>query len=210
MLPTKVFSTFLIASLLGLSLLFGYNAVYAGPYDLERQTTVKVHNVAGNGSGVIVAPRRVLTAAHVADQPDLIVKGAKTKVLKLDKTTDLALMEAEVDCPCITLGNTVDLDDELVAVGYPVNQYVKTQILTSGRAQSRIPNEYRLFTTVPIAGGNSGGGLYKDHKLVGIMVEGVSIGDQMLPISIPINYLSRAVDIDTIKKFLEGTDVTSK
>lgn len=181
--------------------------VFAGPYDLERQTTVKIHNEVSNGSGVIVAPNRVLTAAHVAVQPNLIINGSKAKVLKIDNDLDLALMYADVQCPCVSLGDTLSVDDPVVAVGYPINRHVRTQVLTEGRAQSRIPDERRLQTNVSISGGNSGGGLYKDHKLVGIMVEGIAVGDPVLPVTHPISYLSRAVDIDNIKAFLKGTDV---
>ena len=184
---------------------FAVTASLAGPFDLERQTTVKIYNNVSNGSGVIVAPNRVLTAAHVAVQPNLIINGSKAKVLKIDESVDLALMYADVSCPCMPFGNTVDVDDIVVAVGYPINRTVRTQILTEGRAQSRIPDERRLQTSVPISGGNSGGGLYKDHRLVGIMVEGVGLEHDK--IVIPISYLSRAVDIDSIKQFLIGTDV---
>ena len=184
---------------------FAVTASLAGPFDLERQTTVKIYNKISNGSAVIVAPNRILTAAHVAVQPNLLVNGSTTSVLKIDNDLDLALMYANVQCPCVSLGDTVSVDDPVVAVGYPINRHVRTQILTEGRAQSRIPDERRLQTSVPISGGNSGGGLYKDHKLVGIMVEGVGLEHDK--IVIPISYLSRAVDIDSIKQFLIGTDV---
>ena len=138
----------------------------------------------GNGSGVMIAPGRMLTAAHVAaidEQYPLLLDGKRVKVLKIDEPLDLALLEVEADCPCVPLASAMPDRDTLVAVvGFPVYREGVPQFLTEGRIMGKDSTRPRITSAVLAAPGNSGGGLFvfNDDKweLVGIVVELSAIG----------------------------------
>lgn len=154
----------------------------------------------GNGSGVMIAPGRMLTAAHVAQASltygELILEGKKVKILKVDDSIDLALLEVEADCPCVDISKTAPAVDEPVfIVGFPMNAMVLSQFLTQGRVQGIHQADHRLIADVLVAPGNSGGGAFVldaegNWRLVGILVE------VMGP------YIARSVDTNSINKFL--------
>lgn len=162
----------------------------------------------GNGSGVMIAPGRMLTAAHVAKinkQMPLLLNGKQIKVLKINEDLDLALLEVEEDCPCVPLAAELPVVDEKVyIVGFPVYQEEMPQYLTEGRVQGTTKKYHRTLTSVPAAPGNSGGGLFvyvKDQwRLAGILVSVSGIGGFFG--SIPVFHVSHSVDLESIIKFL--------
>lgn len=165
------------------------------------------------GSGVMIAPRIMLTAAHVvADWPEGTtprVGGDPARVVRMDVARDLAILLVSLGCPCASF--TVDLprDAPAVAIGYPLGGVLaNVAVLTEGRVQALIELEHgwRVLATTPIAFGNSGGGLFVGGKLAGIIVE---MPGQIVPmgwaaISVPVGHLALAVPVTTIREFLDG------
>lgn len=155
--------------------------------------------VGGSGSVVMVAPGLALTAAHVAMNENLYINGKLTKTIKIDEERDIALVSVALDCPCAPLGNMPNLDDKVVAVGWPLGA---VEFATEGRVQGW--DRFRIWSSSPIAPGNSGGGLFAfqagEWKLVGITVEvaGLNLGF----FGMPVVTMTRSVDVDTIMYFI--------
>lgn len=207
---------FLFKSLLAalvFSLSFFGTSIYrtTTSYDVPRST---VHQVVGlssdgqqgpSGSAVSLAPGLLLTAAHVVDHPSFkfSVNGQEVKVVKLDRTRDLALLQADVPCPCTPLALGSPYADEfVVAIGYPLGY---PQTLTEGRWQYILPDGEAVSTT-SIAFGNSGGGLFYfswphfQWELVGItnQVPGANLGF----FGIPVFTMTRSVPVESIMYFI--------
>ena len=164
----------------------------------------------GNGSGVMIAPGRMLTAAHVAAidaQYPLLLNDKRVKVLKIDEDLDIALLEVEADCPCVPLvSNVPDQDTPIAVVGFPVYRPGVPQFLTEGRIMGKDSTRPRITSAVLAAPGNSGGGLFvfnnnlRQWELVGIVVELSAIGSMFGVV--PVFHVVHSVDPETIKKFL--------
>jgi S1-C subfamily serine protease len=162
----------------------------------------------GNGSGVMIAPGRMLTAAHVAkinEQVPLLLNGKPIKVLKIDEDIDIALLEVDEACPCVSLTDKLPAVDQVAyIVGFPLHSEEMPQYLTEGRIQGTTTKYNRTLTSVPAAPGNSGGGLfvYEDGKwkLAGILVSVSGMGNMFGLIM--VFHMSHSVDIESIKKFL--------
>ena len=165
---------------------------------------------AGNGSGVMIAPNRMLTAGHIAaedsDVSPLMLGTKRVNILRVNQELDLALLEVENGCPCVPLGTLPKVDSDLVLVGFPTNDTLRTQILTIGKYQGITTPTNWVVSTSPGAPGNSGGGLFyqRDGKwyLVGILIQGAGttifgMYPQM------IFHLTMSVHPDTIKEFLK-------
>ena len=163
----------------------------------------------GNGSGVMIAPRRMLTAAHVAridnDNAPLLLNGKRVKILKMDEELDLALLEVEEDCPCVPVGKELPKPDSIAyIVGFPVYREGMPQFVTEGKIQGFWPETRRILTNILAAPGNSGGGLFVYNngtwELSGILVAVSAIGGFFN--MMPVYHVSHSVDTNSINKFL--------
>lgn len=160
----------------------------------------------GSGSGVMIAPLLMLTAAHVANAgPALSIEGTKApvRVLRVDPKADLALLMVAVNCPCASLAmNPPSVDQKVVAVGFPYNHVINAQILTEGRIQGSMVDGATVVTS-PVARGNSGGGLFvREHgryKLVGIVTSVVSEG-----FGGSVHHLVAGASLEQMKTFLDN------
>jgi len=173
--------------------------------EYPRATVHLIEVNGGNGSGVMVAPFLMLTAAHVVGDGTGITVGPKklpAKLLKKDEKDDIALLHVAVGCPCVPLADLPVADQKAVVIGYPINNHIHMQIATTGDVQGVWEN--RLQITVPAAGGNSGGGVFVlqegQWRLAGILVQ---VGMWCMDFAcFPVPHLSRAVDTETVKEFL--------
>ena len=159
----------------------------------------------GNGSGVMVAPGLMLTAAHVVDSGRVGVglSQAPAKVVKVSKILDLALLEVALACPCAPVASKAPkVDSPVAAIGYPSFNYAAVQMRTAGHIQGRVERDHRLMFSAPISGGNSGGGLFFGDTLVGIVVEVINGGNMFS--SSPIYHIARAVDTESLSVFVAG------
>jgi S1-C subfamily serine protease len=142
-----------------------------------------------NCSGVMVAPMRMLTAAHCIARGapfEIGAERAPSKVLRKDVAGDVALLAVALGCPCATVATREPTQDEpVVAVGFPLNPYVVVQMLTEGRAQGAAFSDQlkgdRMRLSIPLAPGNSGGAVFAQRhgtwELVGIATNITSDSD---------------------------------
>ena len=169
-------------------LTLGMSAAHAEETNVPRDAVYRIGGYLDGGhcSSVAVGPRLVLTAEHCVSS-DLTLQiqkfdssfkevgqeHTKLKVVRTNKKYDQALFE--VLDPTVNLNwikvceEELDNDDfgkPLIAVGYPL---VITKFQTKGSFQGFMNIDHLLGDTyepfyladLPIAGGNSGGGLFK-------------------------------------------------
>ena len=151
----------------------------------------------GHGSGVVIAPGRVLTNAHVVElvrtEPNIVIgiipsEGTKSyggKVIAYSPGNDLALLSVEgANLPVATfLAGAPNDGDHVTAIGYPgaVDRaqgmnlediiHPMSAVRTSGTVSAgRASKQFdTILHTAPLAAGNSGGPLIDDcGRVLGI------------------------------------------
>lgn len=176
--------------------------VHAAEPDLSApRAQVKVLT-SGSGfcSAVVIAPGALLSAGHCASgESKWMVNGKPVTNIRYVSDgggKDIALMAADVSCPCAKFADfPPNLDEPVAVVGFPMYRTVKTQIVY--RARSMGPDhEDALLLDILTAPGNSGGGVYVyrdgEWQLAGVLVAGLR------------NWaVSSATNIAYIKAFLE-------
>lgn len=169
---------------------------------IDRLTTVRVTTDNGYGSGVIIAPNRVLTAKHVAEIPEIKVNGKPTKVLAVSETDDVAVLEADVACPCAPVARDLQIGEEIVIAGYPM-QHIIEGILVRMRGEflGYIKENFALFTGFAMPGSSGGGIFNRKGELVGV-VSGVPVWDVMGPFG-PPQLVNNLVASPTLKAIIE-------
>lgn len=140
-----------------------------------------------------------LTAAHCVDEPSLNLRRQKidpkdlktvlsesiyyVKAVRTSKAKDIAILqvidksvdfyEAPVDIATVEEAAKLSVGDPVMVVGYPAAEALS---ITKGEFTGKVPPIMGLSdpiyqTTAPVAGGNSGGGLYaqfgSEWKLIG-------------------------------------------
>jgi hypothetical protein len=172
---------------------------HAGPSVVLIQTYDDAGNVAGAGSGfVIAADGRILTNFHViAHTKRATVRLAnddaydKVYVLGVDRRKDIALLKIDaVNLVPLRLGNssTSQIGDKVYTLGTPLGflQNTFSEGLLSGVRQM---DGYKLFQlSAPISHGSSGGPvLNASGEVIGLVDATISEG-QNLNFAIPIDY----------------------
>lgn len=160
---------------------------HASAAPLDRATAAVVAITAGSqrvGSGVVVAPGFVLTAAHVIDAvpasvPERILVENQLQaftVAAIDRARDLALLRVPLpaDVVPIAWGDSTRLarGQQVIVLGFPLGlkQVSLTQGVVSSPLQSYNGAEY-IQTDAAINPGSSGGALVDSQgRLVGINV----------------------------------------
>jgi S1-C subfamily serine protease len=157
----------------------------------------------------------VLTCAHCVTSRFLTKLFVKTEnedyrvgyVVKISTNNDLALVQMLTDkpTPYFKLGREVERGQEVLLFGSPLRLqhtvsvgYIEN-IFDKGFLGM---NHVLAINSAPINGGNSGGPLVDLHgRLVG-----VGEGSVMANIFVPADGLGFAVDLESIKEFLKGTN----
>ncbi len=140
--------------------------------------TVEIRTPDGVGAGVIVSPDGfVLTAAHVVGDDPLVsvVVGDRTlvgRVVRTSVTADLALVRLKgTDFPCMPIHEGVPaVGTEVMAIGSPGGEALPASVsmgIVSGVRQ--VGGLDLLQTDTAIHPGNSGGPLFADGEVVGIV-----------------------------------------
>lgn len=172
----------------------------------------------GFGSAVVIKKGYLLSAAHIFEDSlsdpattIIIAKNRKivpAKIIKIDLVADLALLEADVDCPCAPLATFLpNQDDDVVVVGFPYPTQIKVQVLTHGQFQGMQVNDgkQKLLGAVSAqaAPGSSGGGAFYiedlKYELFGIVSAVHYAGD-----SHPAITITFIIPPITIHNFLEN------
>lgn len=167
--------------------------------DRLRQVTVEIHSTGGSAAGILWAPDLIVTNAHVARGPRVLVRLADERrveadVVAADRRADLAVLRmprsglapaALADSDALRVGALV------VALGHPLGL---RRTLTAGVVHAiapAVPGGRRwIQADVRLAPGNSGGPLADAAgQVVGIntMIAGG------LALAIPINDVRRLV-----------------
>jgi len=181
----------------------------AGPDGRSLGAIIPVATDAGShASGVIVAPGRVLTAAHVIQgaQRVFVRREADYRlatVLRVDPITDLAVLAADTGAiqPLMFTGSAPDDDEPVWAVGFPRAQDLS---LSTGVFQQM--RDGALHTSAGIDSGQSGGGLlacrHGRYRLAGMLRGYGAYLEQGRYVKLPNHSVSVAAS--TIRQFLHG------
>ncbi len=188
------------------------NAMYQA-----QQTVVRLyHEEEGTGSAVVIAPGRLLTAAHVVSDVEEgweISDGSTFYGIEyIDHAADIAVIAAGVDCPCDPLVHQDPrLLEETLTVGHPDGRL--KNVVTEGRWQGK-DTKYHDLSTGQAMPGVSGGGVFIVRngipRLTGIVVtlEGAPVVNSpiMMGAIVPVYYLVGSVNQYQIKKALMCAD----
>ena len=190
----------------------------------------------GNGSGFFISSNVVATNHHVIKDADHIevvivnnerVSSYKAKVLCVDKTNDIALLQIDDNdfknynsLPYEIMQSTIDVGSRIFTMGFPMANAMGREIkVTDGIISSKTGYEddvamYQI--TAPIQPGNSGGPMFNpDGFLTGITSSGIP-GAQNVGYAIKSIYLNNLIDSAPIKvknisnNVLKGKDLTEQ
>lgn len=129
----------------------------------------------GTGTGFYVSEGVVVTAAHVVDgcQNAMLENNshntASTTDIYMDLYRDIAVLYTDKTISPVNVidTSTVNLQDSVEIVGTPIDGLV----LSSGRVIKLFTeeNEYDLLLDIPADHGNSGGPIFRDGKVIGLV-----------------------------------------
>lgn len=185
------------------------------PYtDQIRASIIRLNtNTGTTASGVVVAKDRVLTVAHaVDDNRDVYAEVAGglhlAKLTALDLKNDLALLEVTTtNISPIRLSRVLPKVAEPVwAIGFPL---ASSQRVSSGLYES-IYNG-RLYSSVHINSGTSGGGLLRCDENGSPELAGIVHGYIAKPIGSDLVNIGDSVSVpsNTIKRFINSSYASS-
>ena len=168
-----------------------------------------------SGSGSIISGNRILTNAHVIANETFVevkkygdTKRYQAKVLEVSHDTDLALLEVKdkdffKDTKALTFGELPKIQDKVTVYGYPMGGHtisVSTGIV-SRIEHNRYAHSGKYFLSIQIDAainpGNSGGPAISDGKIVGIVMQGITMSQNigyMVPVDIIQHFLKDVSD----------------
>jgi len=167
--------------------------------DHLREVTVEVSIGAGGGAGVLWAPDLIVTNAHVARAPRVLVgladdRHLEAQLVAADRRADLALLRmprTKVALASLADSDTVSVGALVVALGHPLGL---RRTLTAGVVHALGPlspgGRRWIHADLRLAPGNSGGPLADTAGYV-IGINTMVTGS--LALAIPINDVRRFV-----------------
>lgn len=168
-----------------------------------------------HGSGVLIEPHLVATAAHVVEDMDLLlVRAVGDQTMRgaipvaIDRTNDVGLVQVEpIDAPTFAIPNEPPelVPGEMMHItGYPVDPTENNPAAASG-SLSRQTNSGALELAVSLNPGNSGGPVLNE---AGILIGIVSArgrmdrGIQGIAVAVPISHVAslraRTVEAESV------------
>lgn len=181
---------------------------YESPWQATRPSS-------GTGSGVVVAPGKILTGAHVVADATFIQVQTSTHpdkfiahLASVCHDSDLALLEVsdpsfQDETTVASLGDELpDLQDKVSVVGFPVGgeELSVTEGVVSRIELQRYAHSDRwlLAVTVDAAinNGNSGGPVFLNSHVVGIAFQSLDDAEN----------IGEMVPLPLIQRFLEGAE----
>lgn len=168
-----------------------YTATGVSPTAQARATVRLMKNDHDQScSAVVVAPGKVLTAAHCLVMHEPVVDGKKITAVTVHKTQDIALLTVPgIQCPCARLApRRPAMEEALTLVGF---LYGDMQLATRGEYQGRVVYDDLTYGIVSASGGpgTSGGGVFMiyvtgDVLLVGIISRGPTFATPTLYVEV--------------------------
>lgn len=183
-------------------------------------TTPGVAPRGGSGSGVVIAPRLVLSNHHVVSRCsaiDVLLAGHRhpARLRGSNATSDLALLDVatlpETPTPALRAGAVIG--EPVMVAGYPLQGVLSSDlIVTDGIVNSLsglARNTTQLQVSAPVQPGNSGGPLLdRSGHLVGVVVAKLdALRALVLTGDIPQN-INFAVRPEIVARFLADERVT--
>ncbi len=204
-------------TVLFLTLIVAYQTAYSAnhcttPDSRVLDSIVRIATDDGsNGSGIVVAKNRVLTAAHVLDEAETPYIGyngtfKEARLLLIDEENDLALLEAPTHKlqPLPIGAQEMAINDKVWAAGYP-----RATVLTVTPGVLENDDGRTLHTSAEIDSGDSGGGLIGcqegKHVLAGMLrgYGAIKRGNEYIKIA---NY-SASVAARNITEFIQVSNI---
>ncbi len=168
-----------------------------------------------SGSGSIISGNRILTNAHVVANETFLevkkygdTKRYQAKVLEVSHDTDLALLEVKdkdffKNTTPLTFGTLPKMQDKVTVYGYPMGGHtisVSTGIV-SRIEHNRYVHSGQQFLSIQIDAainpGNSGGPAISNGKIVGVVMQGITMSQNigyMVPVDIIQHFLKDVSD----------------
>lgn len=135
------------------------------------QSVVKILSGSEVSSGVAIAPNRIITVTHGLKHPDSIRiqtidgKQLQGKLVKSDRSVDLALLEVNGSLPAAPLGEMPRPGDSVRSVGYSYGKRASKKLQVIAAAETA----RQITVTAGLAPGDSGGGLFNQSgQLAGV------------------------------------------
>ena len=136
------------------------------PNQTIRQSIVRVEGGNTIGSGIVIGPNRILTAAHVIKDMDKIFvrvggKLLEAEVVSVQEPFDLALLLTPTGNikPLPLLKGSPQLKDDVWAMGYALGNAL---VATAGKYKGS--HDKKFYTSASVNYGQSGGGLVTCSK----------------------------------------------
>ncbi|MGF1644199.1 MAG: trypsin-like peptidase domain-containing protein [Thiotrichales bacterium] len=177
-------------------------------------SVVRVVGDGVEGSGVVVADGRVITAAHVIDEVvdlqvnfDGIHRPARLLSVFPDRDVALLAVDTRYARPLALLDRSPHVDETVWAVGYPLGG---NQVATSGRFHEEVRGD--LHTSASVNHGQSGGALLvceNGRFVVAGMITAfgaVRRGDQL----VRLDDYSVSLSVDEIRYFLTSSQLVAR
>jgi len=168
-----------------------------------------------SGSGSIISGNRILTNAHVVANETFLevkkygdTKRYQAKVLEVSHDVDLALLEVEdkdffKDTVPLTFGKLPKMQDKVTVYGYPMggNTISVSTGIVSRIEHNRYVHSGQRFLSIQIDAainpGNSGGPTISNGKVVGVVMQGITMSQNigyMVPVDIIQHFLKDVAD----------------
>jgi len=167
-----------------------------------------------SGSGSIISGNRILTNAHVVANETFLevkkygdTKRYQAEVLEVSHDTDLALLEVKdkeffKDVQPLEFGILPKIQDKVTVYGYPMggNTISVSTGIVSRIEHNRYVHSGQRFLAIQIDAainpGNSGGPAISNGKIVGVVMQGITLSQN-------IGYM---VPVDIIQHFLKDVE----
>jgi len=145
-----------------------------------RRSPDRTHHgqLVGSGSGILVAPKTIVTNAHVVENGTAFLAGPRRvplDLLAVDPIHDLAVLRGDVKGECLRIraAATTWLGEPIIAAGYPLVDLLGADLKVSMGNVSGLAGAHgdvsRFQFTAPIGSGSSGGAVADEFgNLVGV------------------------------------------